>query len=591
MQRNLLHWVFTLFICLSALLISLAQTPEFEWVQQFENTPMSHSACWGRTAHQPNGNVLHLNWLNHNQESLDIDPGDGVFMIYNTGFSTTYLACHTADGDFLWGKQLGINQEYKTLNTDSQGNIYITGTFGEILTIDDNKTSYSIDCSVCEISSNVSGGYVLKMDELGSVQWLRKISDYGATVTSAHINAEDQLCICGSYYGYEDYVNDFDSGPDVFDFNDGTTQQAIFAVKLNPENGDNLTLLNMNTDGSVKAGSIVEDEQGRVWLTGIGFSTVDFDLGDGVNEMQPTETGTTNFDFLACYTWEGELEHLMKFAEEDPISSSTRVPLRMHIREGQLFLAANGLNLSGDLNPGAGELLLDGGGTYLMALNTQGEFLWGNQFDHLSLRKFELTALGNPAICGGFANTIDLNTAGSSGAMSSSGGFDYCIASYNAENGVYMHGFKIGGNLSDQCNDISFCNTGQMTFCGCFQGSADFETGSQSTILDAGDDYDVNSFLCAYQYDIVNSLNDAQMTNDLLIWPNPSDISTNINLSLGSDFITGVEMISPDGKSIYHLDGLRSNSLVIPAQSLSPGVYLLRITAKDIKYNRQLIIR
>jgi hypothetical protein len=81
------------------------------------------------------------------------------------------------------------------------------------------------------------------------------------------------------------------------------------------------------------------------------------------------------------------------------------------------------------------------------------------------------------------------------------------------------------------------------------------------------------------------------MTNDLLIWPNPSDISTNINLSLGSDFITGVEMISPDGKSIYQLDGLRSNSLVIPAQSLSPGVYLLRITAKDIKYNRQLIIR
>lgn len=65
------------------------------------------------------------------RETVDFDPGDGVYNVTSNGDSDMFLLKLDTDGDFIWMKQIGgVLSEYPlSIALDSDNNIYMTGDF------------------------------------------------------------------------------------------------------------------------------------------------------------------------------------------------------------------------------------------------------------------------------------------------------------------------------------------------------------------------------------------------------------------------------------------------------------------------------
>jgi hypothetical protein len=591
--NNMMKRIIFCAIAYSMLISNIAQAQGlvYNWSQQFATTSMSYGGCGGLTAHQSNGNVLYLNGINSQLPSLDVDPTDGVFEVSSAGVNgQMYLVCYSSEGDFLWAKLLGTNGGYSTMTVDQQDNIYITGDFSSPFSITDGVTSYSFTCPVCDGGGSLNAGYVLKLDEQGGMLWCRKISTYGAVTTSAIISSDNQLCIAGNYAGYNTVPNDFDPGDAILDVNDGTNYLNIFVLKVNSETGENVDFLDVNLDGYIKVQSLVEDSQGRIWVSGFGQNAVDFDMSDSTFILNQQDPAADNFDFLACYTWQGELVHAIKFGEEISVGISERDGLRAVISNDRIFVLGFAGNMVGDLDSGDGTYPLSGSSTYLCAYDTDANFIWAHSFLFTNISDLGVSTTGNPVFCATFSNSIDVNPDDGTGNFSSGGNFDFFIASLNASDGSYDHGFQIGGAHYNGINDLNFGNNGQLSYCGCFQGTTDMFVGSGSDVFDAGDDYDINGYISTYNYYYVGMEEYNPVADLMQIWPNPATDHLRIKLMNDNERIEEIICFSSVGEIAQKYPNVRSNDTNIDLSDLSPGIYNVVVKTSGGDLQRKMVV-
>ena len=102
-------------------------------------------------------------------------------------------------GNILWTKQIGNTyaDDPKDLYVDNAGNIYLTGSFGDVLSIDDLSITAtgSIDA------------FLLKLDKYGNVIWLKNMaSNDGKQKGRAIISDGTYLYVAGLYY-YNTLIN------------------------------------------------------------------------------------------------------------------------------------------------------------------------------------------------------------------------------------------------------------------------------------------------------------------------------------------------------------------------------------------------
>jgi hypothetical protein len=73
-----------------------------------------------------NGNLI---IIGNFKDSVDIDPGTGVHMLYSNGGYDAYILKFSANGNFIWAKSFGgpENDVVKDLAVDNKGNIYLHG--------------------------------------------------------------------------------------------------------------------------------------------------------------------------------------------------------------------------------------------------------------------------------------------------------------------------------------------------------------------------------------------------------------------------------------------------------------------------------
>lgn len=130
--------------------------------------------------------------------TIDLDSGVGEQLITSNGNSDVFLAKYSASGESLWAFNVGgdDSDEGRGVITDESGNVFITGTFGDVADFDPSDNTANIS------SNGFFDVYVAKYSSDGEYEWAFEAggpqSCYGNAV--AH-DGDTRLCVGGYFSG------------------------------------------------------------------------------------------------------------------------------------------------------------------------------------------------------------------------------------------------------------------------------------------------------------------------------------------------------------------------------------------------------
>lgn len=136
--------------------------------------------------------------------TADFDPSGNSNNITSKGLQDIFILKLNAAGDFIWAKALE-GQRYNSgycIRTDSQENVYTSGTFTDSIDMDPGVPTYYLN------SININSAYIHVMNKDGEFQWVT--STRGIGITSIFVDDLFNILATGSYRG----TADFDPGQD-----------------------------------------------------------------------------------------------------------------------------------------------------------------------------------------------------------------------------------------------------------------------------------------------------------------------------------------------------------------------------------------
>ena len=204
------------------------------------------------------GDVYATGVFNH--DTLDIDPGPGVYYLTGGG---TYIIKLNSSGNFVWATSFE-NSNPRAITLDAAGNVYTTGTV--------NPTAVDFDPGPGVYYLNGGGAFISKLNANGGFIWARNFG--GAGAISIAVDANGNVYTTGSMGS-----GDFDPGLDEYNL---TSQGLgdVFVSKLN-SSGNFEWAKNFGGVENDEGRSIIVDADGFVYITGAFQYTVDFDPGPG----------------------------------------------------------------------------------------------------------------------------------------------------------------------------------------------------------------------------------------------------------------------------------------------------------------------
>ena len=216
------------------------------------------------------------------QAVVDFDPGPGVFSLTANGVADVFILKLTADGNFLWAKQIGgssVNAESYSSVTDFSGNIYFAGNYKGTLDFDPGPGNFTLTST----AGTFRDAYICKLDAAGNFVWAGSLGaseqDLALGISADKL---DNIYVTGFFRA----TVDFDPGPAVFNLV-SNGQEDMFILKLSSA-GNFIWARSFggsSTDHMYKA---VADDAGNIYATGFFRSTVDFDPGPGVFNLIAT---------------------------------------------------------------------------------------------------------------------------------------------------------------------------------------------------------------------------------------------------------------------------------------------------------------
>lgn len=204
---------------------------------------------------------------------VDFDPGGDVDFHSSNYSGDVFLSKFSLDGMHQWTRTWGGQEsdEGRGLTVNSSGDLYITGTFRDIVDFDPafgnthTESNGSYDIFVC------------KYNLYGDFQWVRawggESYDYSYCISQAD---NGNLFVVGEFSETVDFNPD---DPDEGTLTSNKLPDAYVNV-LNPD-GDYLWVRSWGVDGDDSCKGVATDQSGNAYLTGYFNYTVDFDPGEG----------------------------------------------------------------------------------------------------------------------------------------------------------------------------------------------------------------------------------------------------------------------------------------------------------------------
>lgn len=315
-----------------------------------------------------------------------------------------------------------------------------------------------------------------------SLEWGRSFGGVGTDgVRSFALVANNDHLIAGHFSN----TVDFSSGNGTH-VKSSIGQSDAYILKEN-QNGDILWAKYFGGSGDDGVSCITSDDQGNIYIGGTFKDTVDFDPGPGVYEMVANA-------YLSGYLM--KLDSDGNFIWAQSFGSGFRmVPQSMEVSSNTRLYIAGYFTDSVDFDYSSNDSLVFTNGNedaFLLSLDTAGNFQWVRSFGSLYPDKgndLQIDDQGNVYVSGSFEGVVSFGVNANE-TLYSQGASDLFYLKTNM-NGDLIWVKGLGGNSFDNYSVIELDQQGHLISSGIFTGTVDFDFGSGTQLLTAGQYHDV----------------------------------------------------------------------------------------------------
>lgn len=289
-----------------AYVMKLTANGDLLWVKQFGGSA-GISTTGNVLDFDQDGNVFVTGLFSN---TVDFDPGPGVFQLTSTANTNSYLVKLTSNGDLIWVKQFGQagtafgGTIVNDLVCDTNGAVYMAGNFSGVCDFDlsDNAFTFS--------SKGLNDGFVLRIDTDGNFNWAKHIVQTGSesngalTIEGIAIDGMHNVVATGSYIG----TYDFDPGAASFN-RTSVGGSDFFVLKLNEQG--RFSWANVLPGNEGEAGTaVVVDAADAIYTAGSFGSVIDLDPGPAVFLVNNPFNGAPT---IVKLTTDGHFEYGISF--------------------------------------------------------------------------------------------------------------------------------------------------------------------------------------------------------------------------------------------------------------------------------------
>lgn len=526
---------------------------------------------------------------NDNAQRISPGPAGSIFVVGNFigpaifssttlvgyGFQDVYLARYSATGQLVWAKAIGGagTDQVSAIETDLQGNIWVSGRFTGSIDLDPNEGSTVINSA----PANALDGFLAKFNgDDGSLLDHRDISAGGTLdIRSIKIDPSDE-----SFYIGGQYANtvDFDFGPFTQNRTSFVTSGDCFVAKYS----SSLAFGWANTFGSVNpaidfVSSIALSTDGSVYCTGLLGGTTDIDPG----------VGTTN---LTCATD----AFLIKYNQSNGAlawgfnlgANSIEVGTAVMVNpDNEVILTGTMNSASFDADPGFGTTTISSNGIssapFLLHYGSNATLIRNYVTEGLTglvatISALEYSAANEIIVAGSFTGTIKFPTDTGYYQISSGDSADAFIAFFNHD--FLMVNFNlIGGPNSQTANDVKLTGT-ILHLAGQLDGATNPGSGALNPVIPVSSGNE--GFV--FQYNLNPTSVDRFVKQEVLVYPNP----TQSWIQIEANSFKSADLFDLNGRLI-----LKSNSRLINSAHLEKGIYLLSISTESDVVIKKIIVQ
>jgi hypothetical protein len=263
----------------STYLSKLNSAGQLQWVHTLDGQGLSPS----HLVLDGNGNLVIAAGLS-NASPMDVDPGLGEFLVQPIGDVDNLLLKYSADGDFLWARQLGgvgaSMSGVPSVAVDGQGDVFVAGSYSGSVDLDPGAGVHLV-----ANSDAAADGYVVRLNPAGDFVWAYVTEGNGSASFKDIEVASDGSVVVGAHFKG---TVDFEPDSATYSLTTIGPYDKGLVLKLA---GDS-SLLWARQYGIVEWGqvygrSVDVDQEGNVYLTGQfgADDPVDFDPGPDVYEL------------------------------------------------------------------------------------------------------------------------------------------------------------------------------------------------------------------------------------------------------------------------------------------------------------------
>ncbi|MFZ4398974.1 MAG: SBBP repeat-containing protein [Bacteroidales bacterium] len=549
--------------------LSIAQAPDWSWAKTNSGISdgESKSICTDSL-----GNIYMLGDFKNSKIIFENDT------LYNSdstgGSSDNFLVKYSANGDVLWAKKAGgsYSDFSRSITVDGFNNIYITGFFYSNFIIFNTDTLFKTNTS-----AYTSLIYIAKYNPLGDVLWTKCLGDTNNNMSfNITVDIVNNLYVSGGFRSQKIYF-DTDTLSNVNpDYSDA------FLVKYDI-NGNEIWVKHLGSSDNDWGTSIKADKIGNVYMTGYFYGK---NLVAGNDTLFKTDTihNLTSDIFLIKFDSNGILQWLKAYGGNQNIYSfslaldtNRNVYITGGFTSSTVILENDTLFNSNLQYPTARDF-------FLIKFDESGNEKWAKQSFGSEMengRSVFIDKENNIFVTGGFASIKSIfgsDTLINNGTI---GCNDIFIIKYDTL-GNLKWAKNVGSNGDDEGESIVRDINGFIYVSGYFR-STSISFGNYTLYKAQG--ITTNVFLAKLDPSILTRIENLNIKNNLLLFPNPSSN----NLTIEAQAKTEIEIINIEGQIIKKII-LNENKTDIDISAFSSGIYIIKaltgnsiITKKFIK--------